>query len=398
MNRLGYALVLAAAAALPAGAASPDPKDLAVSPADLARARQLVKQLGSEAFWEREEAEEALAAMGRLAKPALAEAVSGHPDPEVRSRCRFLLPRATAADLKARLDAFLADTAGEFDHDLPGWDAFRKAAGAGGPARALFARMLEDEPNRTVLMAVGGPPGELAALAYLRKQEFAPTRFGRGPRVLSPTATVPDVATILFAESLAPGSKFVPRGVPITTLMTAARLGSAVADEEYGPAFRAVLVRWMDTRADPSSMYAAVTLAVDMDLKEGVRVAVRLLGTDTSGTYRGQAALAVGQLGGKEHLPELEKHLADEAVVVTFRQVVSGEPGEVEVQVRDVALAAALMLTGQDTREYGLVDRGYVPRTSFSAMYFPPGKREAAFERWQEWRARNPDPGKERKR
>jgi hypothetical protein len=396
MNRLGYALVLAAGTALPAAAASPNPKDLAVSPADLARARQLVKQLGSEVFWEREEAEEALAAMGRLAKPALTEAVGTHPDPEVRSRCRFLLPRASAADLKARLDVFLADTAGEYDHDLPGWDRFRKAVGGEKGARALFAEMLQDEANRTLLAAVGGPPGELGALVYLRKQEFAPTRFGRGPRSIRREATVADVATVLFAESYVSGSRFIPRGVPITTLMSAARLGSAVADEGYGPALRALVVHWMDTRNDPASMYSAVTLAVDMDLKEGARVAVRLLGTDTSGTYRGQAAIAVGQLGARDHLPDLEKYLDDEAVVVTIRQVVNGEPGEVEVQVRDTALAAAVMITGQDIKEYGLVDRGYAPRTSFSAIYFPPGKREAGFERWREWRAKNPDAGKDK--
>src|SRR5579884_168356 len=127
MTRLGFALLVGAAAAGPLAAASPNPKDLAVPADQVSRAQGLVRKLASDAFWEREEAQEELAKMGRLAKPVLARAAVADPDPEVRCRCRLLLPRAAAEDLRVRVETFLADTQGKFEHDLPGWNQFRKA-------------------------------------------------------------------------------------------------------------------------------------------------------------------------------------------------------------------------------------------------------------------------------
>ena len=88
-------------------AASPDPKTLTVPAQELSKARELVHQLGSEQFADREKAELELAKMGRLARPALLEGVNTDPNPEVRSRCSDLLPKATALDLKARIEVFL---------------------------------------------------------------------------------------------------------------------------------------------------------------------------------------------------------------------------------------------------------------------------------------------------
>ena len=119
------ALPLLFALAVPAAGSSPDPKRLAVPPEDMLKAQELVRQLGSDDFPVRESAHDRLAKMGRLAKPALGTALASNPDPEVRSRCRELMPRAAAADLKARLATFLADTDGKFEHDLSRWNEFQ---------------------------------------------------------------------------------------------------------------------------------------------------------------------------------------------------------------------------------------------------------------------------------
>src|SRR6476661_3009451 len=108
MNRFGLVLVAAELAASAAAAVSPDPRDLVVPAAEQARARELVRRLASDEFADREGAYRELARMGRLARPALAEA-GADPSPEVRSRAARLLPRAEAEELKARVDTFLAD-------------------------------------------------------------------------------------------------------------------------------------------------------------------------------------------------------------------------------------------------------------------------------------------------
>ena len=58
--------------------------------------RALVRQLGSEEYDEREDAQKQLAARGRSARAALLEGVNTNPDPEIRSRCAQLLPAASA--------------------------------------------------------------------------------------------------------------------------------------------------------------------------------------------------------------------------------------------------------------------------------------------------------------
>lgn len=172
MLRAGLALAVLIGLAVPATAAppSPDPKSLAVPPEELSKARELVRKLGSEVFVEREDAERDLAAMGRAARPALLDGVSVDPDPEIRARCRTLLPKATAAEMKVRLETFLADTEGKYEHDLPGWNKLRTVVrgdwtmlgwtftarpGADKAARELFVEFLNAPGGRKLLTALG---------------------------------------------------------------------------------------------------------------------------------------------------------------------------------------------------------------------------------------------------
>src|SRR5262245_37351394 len=114
MIRLGLVAFLAGVAAGPVGAVSPNPKDLDIPSDALIRAKSLIPRLGSEAFQERQNAEKELAKMGRFARPVLRTASIEDPDPEVRERAARLLPKAEAAELKARTDAFLADVQGQY--------------------------------------------------------------------------------------------------------------------------------------------------------------------------------------------------------------------------------------------------------------------------------------------
>src|SRR5262245_55034678 len=167
--------------------ADPNPKSLEVPPEELSRARELVQKLGSETYAEREAAERELATMGRLARPALLSAVNGAPDPEIRARCNTLLPKASAEEFKARLDAFMADTEGKYEHDLPGWHQLRgvvrgefKMLGwtrvarpdADKAARELFIEFLKTPGGQKFLAAFAGPPEDLGRMVATRKQDI----------------------------------------------------------------------------------------------------------------------------------------------------------------------------------------------------------------------------------
>ena len=319
---------------IPAFASSPDPKTLAIPSEELTRARELVHQLGSEDFDERERAEAELAKMGRLARPALVEAANTDPSQEVRSRCSSLLPRATALDIKARLDVFLADTEGKYDHDLPGWAHFQStvrgewtlfghAIGADRSldqaAREVFSfDLVSSHVNRPLIMAVDGPKSELSGIATARRQELYYQKFPRrvaGGRVMQATRgsgvdpSVEDIATLLFLESFVP-AKMVGRTTSITNLISSSGFSHAVnTTGDRARVYRAIAAAWFDSRNDPFEMYQIITLARSMGLSEhGCRIGIRLL-TEPGviGAYRGLAASNLAQIGNRDHIPQLEQ-------------------------------------------------------------------------------------------
>src|SRR5262245_13908089 len=116
---------------------SAEPSQPSVQP-DAARASELVLQLADPRFKVRDAAAREIKKLGRLAKPALLEGMKSK-DPEVWSRCTQLLPEVLALDLKARVDAFLADTEGKQKHELPMMERYQKFAGNDVPARKLYA-------------------------------------------------------------------------------------------------------------------------------------------------------------------------------------------------------------------------------------------------------------------
>ena len=399
MRTLALSLLLALPASSARADSSPDPKRLAVPPEVTLRAQELVGQLGNDEFAAREAAHARLAKMGRLAKPALTSAAATHPDPEVRSRCRELLPKAAAEDMKARLDTFLADADGKYEHDLPGWNEFKKITGSTPGSRELFTEMMNDPTNRALLMAFGGSGADLGLLVANRKTEFYNWRF---PRVLAngtvsnpsrrePTAA--DVTALLFAESFVESHK-IPRTIAISTLFLTGAFSQAARDTstERGRAIRAVVVKWVETRDDPAQMSQVMSVAGTLEIKEVAGVAAKVLAGGGTAPTRLTAAYAIARHDGKQYAAALEKAL-DDTAAYTLRTSVNGQLTSREIQVRDAALAALLLLSGQKPADYGFVEQytGGTANFSYSARTLPDAARDAAIEKWKAWRAKNPD-------
>jgi hypothetical protein len=417
-------LLLAGPALAATPAVSPDPKSLVVPAEELSKARELVQQLGSEQFHEREQAERNLAKMGRAARTALLDGVNNDPSPEIRSRCHSLLPRATSLEMKARLDTFLADTEGKHDHDLPGWHEFRKVVRHewslfGYPlwadtsldkaARKVFADLLATTANRQVVMAAGGSDAELGSFVAARRQELYNQKYGReiiGGRLVSRPATrreptVDDLAALLFAEAHAP-AKTMPRTVSISVLLNSSGFAAACKNaDEPGKVYRSIAAAWLDSRQDPIEMYNALNVAANLELPEqSCRLAVRLL--DAKGAqvfYRGNAAATLARIGNKSHIPMLEKLVNDATVLTTVRKSVPGKPvaewPTFEIQLRDVALAVSIILSGQSPEDFGFTDQSKnngnpAASYSYTRYYLEDDQRKATLEKWKAWREKNP--------
>jgi hypothetical protein len=400
MYRLGLALAGLAALGGAAAASSPDPRDLAIPATDVARAKSLVARLGSARFGEREGAQDDLARMGRLALPALLDGITTHPSPEVRFRCQTLLPKATAADFQARLDTFLADTESRYDHDLPGWNQFHKVAGKTTASRAVFVHLIQESENRELLPALGGSKKEIGDLVAARKQELYVRRYQRVPNIPARPPTVAEVMALVFAESRIE-TPAAARTISISVLMSSADVRAAILDSsDKGKVYKSLLVHWLDTREDAASLYQGISVATNLNLKEAARVATRLVAMkQATAYYRAQAAFTLVKLESREHLPDVERLLVEEQVMLSLR--VANNPDPIQIQLRDSALAACLMLTGQDPEDYGFVGRykssGTSMRYNYSNWYVMPKNRPAAFERWKEWREKHQDFEKSKK-
>ncbi|QJW98107.1 hypothetical protein [Frigoriglobus tundricola] len=413
MYRLGLVLVFACLHGTGGvRAAPPNPDDLD-APAEIqVKARALVRQLGSEDYQAREDAQSQLADLGRYARRALLEGATASAEPEVRFRCGQLLPAATAQDIAARIDTFLADTKGEYEHHLPGWKAFRATVRSewallgrvvwsdralDTAARQVFADMIAAPANRRLLMAVDGSRVELADLVTARRQAFTGPRGVRGEVPAAPP-TLADVTVLLFAESRG-GSQYLPRRSPITYLMSESGFTRAAADtDEKGRVYRAVAVAWLNTRDEPREMYQALTVAEQLNLTEpACELAARLLAMPgVTAAYRGRAASELASIGTKKHIPLLDRAATDASVVYSVRKPPSldGKTEAIyEIQVRDLALAVSILLAEQKLQDYGFTDRygGNAPAEkrayTYSRYYFTDDDaRKRALAKWADWR------------
>lgn len=373
-------------------AADPDPKSLAIPAADAARAADLVRQLGSPVYQDREDASRQLRALGRKAIAAL-EAGTDDPDLEVRHRCELLLPAAEAEDFAARLDTFLADADAKFDHDLPGWNEFKKRTGADG--RGLFAELMKSPANRDLIAGVAQDKTELGRRLDARRQDLYQKMFPRGPFVPGAEIkrydpTLADVVAFLLVDSIvgdAGAGGVAPRFAPVTgyTLLMRPTVRPAFDTDKHAAAARKIAGAWAESRTTPAGMYQAMNALSQMKLKESLGVAVKLMKDPASPpVYKAMAACAVARTGSAEHLPLVRGLFADDTLLMNR--------GTSDIRVRDTALAMAVLLTGQSLTDYGFqVQNVGGELRYYHSQWFPTdAARKAAFEKFAGWETKNP--------
>jgi hypothetical protein len=310
--------------------------------------------------------------------------------------------------MKARLDVFLADTEGKYEHDLPGWREFRATARGewhllgyvfgdtshDKAARAVYVELLSSPVNRQIVMAVGSAESELSHLVSGRRQELYSQKYGRvviagGVMTSSPALrrepTVEDIATLLFAESYAK-TRPVGRNVAISVLLNSSGfISAAQAADDKGKVYRAVAVAWLESRQDPLDLQYAMTIASNLGLTDqAVQLAVRLFESKGVQVYaRGNAAATLARLGNKSLIPRLEKSFADDAVLYPARVNTNTH----EIQARDVALAVSIIIAGEKPEDYGFADMYKANAAgiaySFTRYYLEEDKRQAAFDKWK---------------
>ncbi|MFO0804220.1 MAG: hypothetical protein U0791_13995 [Gemmataceae bacterium] len=416
MNRLGIALAAWVFASGVAGAASPDPKDLIIPPAEVSKARELVRMLSSDVFKEREQAQDALAKMGRLARPALLEALTSDPSPEVRTRALRLIPRAEAADLQARIDTFLADKDAKFQHDLPGWNLFKKEldpkdAGTEKALREIYVDAIKTPANMDLLNALSSTPEAAGrAIAERRMTLFVqqnPGAWGRiapGGSMTPKQPTLADIAILLLAETHT-DSKYITRnqnfGITAAQFIQTQASMNAINNPDSSPqakAYRQVFIRWMDTRVSPDDLTQVYWMANNFrNVKEAGNLLRRIVTTEGVQPYaKAQCLIFLSQRGGPDELAIIRTQLKNDSSTGNRIQIVQPngkDPGVfLEAQIRDIALALLLHHEKQDHAKYGFGFQNGFTSAMIAQNYYGYGfktddDRKAAHKKFEEYEA-----------
>lgn len=354
-----------------------------------AHARELLEQLAHPSFPVRDAASSELVHLGRDAIDAL-EAGLAHPEADVRETCRRLLPMAVETDLLSRIQAFLADPEGIQDYGLPGWDRFRESMGTEQAARELYARMLQAD---STLLETTGLDRQLLSERYVGRVTELQQVFNQANRIKGATGSFlpEEVATLLFV-GLDPR---LPRNDPALSALgnmfyQPAFRAAVLSGDEDGRMIRQLFFEWVEARKDCSASYQAFYLIANTDMKEALPLALKITKDDQAYSQsRGMALLVVGKYGDESNVADLEPLIENETVLTNFQ--INNIRGQ--AQVRDVALAMCVYLTGQKLEDYPFdVLQGRPLNFSYyyNLGFSDDTSRNAALTQWKEWRAEHP--------
>jgi hypothetical protein len=352
---------------------------------------RLIRELGAPTFVARQQAQRALVALGVDARSAL-EAASQDPDHEIRQRARVALAAIADVDFHLRLGEFVVDQKAEDGHGLPGWDRYRSLVGAGPRARRLFAEMQQAE--RDLLEAVDKHPAQSGTLLDVRCQQLE-GRAQDADGIRTPQYPLITMAAVLFAASNPQVPVSALAGKCIYGFGSQGALSQAIQASPTGELVKPLLETWVARPfdRDAATGYWNLLLAMQFDLKAGIEPALALVAPApgallapapaSAPLWEQYAILTIGKLGSHEHLAALERLLTDE------RSIPDRGGRESEVQIRDVALAAMIHLTGQKLGEYGFVHAKsnalYLFNTN-TLGFNDPAAREEAIKKWRAWR------------
>ena len=361
---------------------------------------KLVRELGHERFATREAASDRLARIGLPAFAALEEA-SRADDREVRFRAEQILNLIRKNDLERRLAAFVAGTATD-DYELPAWNRFQKAYGDTEVSRRMFVDMQRADPE--LLSSLQRDPRAAVEVLGRRLQDrfVAPVR---GVTQNLAPVSAGELSAFLF---VAAGEDAPVSASSLQLLLQLCRqpaFAETLRSQREGALAKKMLGSVI-RRCDGEATVHAIRLAMDLELKEGLEPALKALDPNgkwnaASGATTLTALACVATQGDASHVPAVEKLLDNQTPITTsmVRVIQNNQPTTItkEMQVRDAALAALVMLTRQEMKNY--YDEAANARISSSPlqMFQPqiigfsanaPEKREAALKKWAEYKAR----------
>ncbi len=359
----------------------------------------LVKLLGDDSYEKRRQAAKELAAQGLSAQKVL-QAGLQNADLEVRRSCRRLLIQVIEADLRRRLDDLLADDEGKKEHPLPCWKRYAEVFGKDRESRQTFADMQRAEP---ALLESAETADELATQTLrLRWQQLFQHMFGNGQPNQQPTFG--SLAALLFVTvdtKVQVPQELVNNNMCMNVFYQGA-FQQALNENARKAMARKLLGRWIRQPTGQQFLIQKLQLAMQHQVKEALGLGIELLKNNGANNAQmmGYGIEAVARLGGKPYAAMLVPLLKDNRECLRQVMVINNKQETRVVEVRDVALAWLVELTGQDHAQYDMPEAKpwfenlrRFPQNMFNFFnmgFQEASKREGAIKKFQEWLKSNP--------
>lgn len=340
---------------------------------------ELVQQLGSADFGQRQAGYQQLARMGSEAYEAVADGAQ-HPDPEIRERCVRLLEEFRRADRRLLLSRLQRGDPSE--QTVPGWQQFSELVGDSPALRAFFVQMLAKEWE-FIEYVVEHPKEGVDAIQYrleLLKQK------GNS----EDEANVPSIAALYFATLLVEKpSDSVLTGIWIMCYYRGFQETMRRSSGQSPlPQLMSAWVR--EVQCGPKVQTHVLRVSLDFGIAEGLPRAREIAEQRVSPPHvLLLAILVINRFGSTEDLPLLTSLFDDARRLNASQQRPPGQRSDRAraTEVRDVALYAAILLVHENPRDYGFPSGRSLGTTSLNidSIGFSSGEqRRAAFEKWEQ--------------
>lgn len=312
----------------------------------------LVDELSSRQFATRQRAMATLIQLGPSVVPELETAMSNG-SRELRFRAQRVLDAVEKNLYQLQLEAFMQS--GEQAAQLPGWHTFKELSGTNSTARRLFVLMCRAEPE--LMRSLDRPKTIISSQITNRCRELQQI-FRTYKRDSIQLGTV---AALLFSGGL---SDVEVDDTSVKTIYSVCNY-NAFRNEMYtrnpngtsqyrrtprSSILRQLFAVWMK-HGQSWDAQMAFNLAMQYDIKQCLPRAIELVRAKNTPCHVAQIALvAITRFGKPANLPDLEVRINDKSFCGVQQRV--GQKLH-QTQLRDVAIAGALLIAGENPRDYG---------------------------------------------
>jgi hypothetical protein len=155
------------------------------------------------------------------------------------------------------------------------------------------------------------------------------------------------------------------------------------------PAIRKLLIQFVTNSNNHMMMFNNMYLIANLELKEGVDIAKRIIQTADRDPYTRAMAIGVlGKVGSRENIPDLLPFLDKKDTVGSMNV----NNMQINTQMRDVALAGLVQLSGQKLNDYNFAYLKMFANANVN-IFMSPGMlgfnddatRDASIKKWKDW-------------